>query len=67
MEIGYAMAAGDEFIAERPIWQAERTAAWRSERTRSGRTKGEVADAKMIARAAALFDPRPLDDFLPRG
>jgi superfamily II DNA or RNA helicase len=66
MEIGYAMAAGDAFVAERPIWQAERDAPWRKERVRGGRTRGEIADDKMIARAAALFDPRPLDDFLPR-
>jgi len=60
MEIGYAMAAGDEFVASRPIWQAERDAPWRAEKVRGGRTRGEIADAKMITRAAALFDPRPL-------
>jgi hypothetical protein len=57
MEIGYAMAAGDEFVAERPMWQAERNAPWRQQRTRGGRTRGEVHDEQMIARAARLFDP----------
>lgn len=56
MEIGYAMAAGDEYVAANPIWQAERDAPWRSLRTRGGRTKGEVWDESMTARAAALLD-----------
>jgi superfamily II DNA or RNA helicase len=58
MEIGYAMAAGDEFVAERPMWQAERAAPWRAQRTRGGRSRGEVFDEQMIAKAACLFDPR---------
>jgi superfamily II DNA or RNA helicase len=56
MEIGYAMAAGDEYVAANPIWQAERNAPWRSLRVRGGRTKGEVWDESMTARAAALLD-----------
>lgn len=61
LEIGYAMAAGDEFVAERPILQADKAAPWRSlPQGRTGRTKGEVHDAKMIATAARLFDPHPL-------
>lgn len=76
MELGYAMAAADEFVAERPMWQAERNAPWRAELTRDYagprpirghkpyRTKGEVYDERMIARAAHLFDPRPLDDLI---
>lgn len=62
MEIGYAMAAGDEFVAARPMWQAQRDAPWRRERARGagGRTKGEVFDDKMIAEAARRFDGRPL-------
>lgn len=62
MEIGYAMAAGDEFVAQRPMWQAERTAPWRSQpaRGRRGKTKGEVFDEQMIATAATHFDPRPV-------
>lgn len=56
MEIGYAMAAGDEFVAARPIWQAERTASWRSERGRGGVTRGEVADAKALQAATAALD-----------
>jgi len=66
MEIGYAMARGDEFVAERPMWQAERDAPWRRERVRGGRTRGEVYDARMIAKAAQYFDPVPLADFLRR-
>ena len=61
MEIGYAMAAGDEFVAARPMWQSQRDAPWRRERARgSSRTKGEIFDDKMIAQAARYFDPRPL-------
>lgn len=56
MEIGYAMAAGDEYVAANPIWQAERNAPWRSLRVRGGRTKGEVWDESVTARAAALLD-----------
>lgn len=57
MEIGYAMAAGDEWIAERPILQAERDAPWRSlPQPRTGKTKGEVADEKARVRAASLLD-----------
>lgn len=65
MEIGYAMAAGDEFVAERPMWQAERAAPWRSLPAGRGRTRGELHDEKMIVQAAAMFDARPLDEFLP--
>lgn len=58
MEIGYAMAAGDEYVAARPIWQAERTAPWRAERDRRqrDRTRGEVADESAVTRASALLD-----------
>jgi hypothetical protein len=56
MELGYAMAAGDQYVAERPLWQAERNAPWRSERTRGGRTRGEVSDDRMIERAAIMLD-----------
>lgn len=56
MEIGYAMAAGDELVAQNPIWQAERDAPWRRERHRSGRTKGEVYDDKAIDHASRLID-----------
>jgi superfamily II DNA or RNA helicase len=56
MEIGYAMAAGDAYVAERPLWQAERNAPWRSERVRGGRTRGEVSDDRMIERAAVMLD-----------
>jgi superfamily II DNA or RNA helicase len=58
MEIGYAMAAGDAWIADRPVLQAERGAPWRSMRApgRSGRTKGEIADEKARLRAAKMLD-----------
>lgn len=57
MEIGYAMAAGDEWIAERPVLQAERDAPWRSlPQGRTGKTKGEVHDDRARTRAAALLD-----------
>lgn len=59
MEIGYAMAAGDEYVASRPDWQAERTAPWRSmpsTNRRGARTRGEVADELSIALAARLID-----------
>lgn len=56
MEIGYAMAAGDELVTQNPVWQAERDAPWRRERHRSGRTKGEVYDDKAIDHASRLID-----------
>jgi hypothetical protein len=58
MEIGYAMAAGDEYVAGNPIWMAERNAPWRSQRHVSGRTRGEMWDDKQIMRAASLLDGR---------
>ena len=67
MEIGYAMAAGDEYIAARPLWQADRNAPWRSNRTRGGKTKGEVWDESAIVRAATVLDagqkPQPWSPF----
>jgi superfamily II DNA or RNA helicase len=58
MEIGYAMTAGDEYVAQRPVLQAQRDAPWRSlpAGRYGGRTKGEVADEKARARAAHLLD-----------
>jgi superfamily II DNA or RNA helicase len=57
MEIGYAMAAGDEYVAARPMWMAERDAPWRSERGyRSRKTKGELWDAGALQRAAEMLD-----------
>lgn len=56
MEIGYAMAAGDQYVSERPVWQAERNAPWRQQLVRGGKTKGEVHDAKAVTRAAAVLD-----------
>lgn len=52
-----AMLAGEEYIAARPMWQADRNAPWRSMRTwGSTRTKGEIADEKAMIRAAQLLD-----------
>lgn len=59
MEIGYAMAAGDEHVASRPEWQAERTAPWRSlpsTNRRGARTRGEIADELSVQLAARLID-----------
>jgi superfamily II DNA or RNA helicase len=58
MEIGYAMAAGDEYVAARPVWQAARTAPWRSMPARGSgkRTKGEVFDDRAVTRAAHVLD-----------
>ena len=56
MEIGYAMAAGDEYIAARPMWQADRDAPWRSRRRADGKTVGEYRDAQAVTRAAAVLD-----------
>ena len=56
MEIGYAMAAGDEYIAARPIWQADRDAPWRSRRRNDGRTAGAHSDDRAVTRAAAVLD-----------
>lgn len=61
LEIGYAMAAGDEYVAARPVLQAAKDAPWRSlPQGRTGRTKGEAHDAKMMTRATYLFDPHRL-------
>lgn len=52
-----AMAAGDAYIAERPLWMADRAAPWRSMRAwGSSKTKGEIADDKALARATVLLD-----------
>lgn len=56
MEIGYAMAAGDELVAANPIWQAGRDAPWRRMPAGRGRTRGEVWDDKAIAQASHLLD-----------
>lgn len=52
-----AMRAGEEYIAARPMWQADRNAPWRSMRAwGSTRTKGEIADERAMIRAAQLLD-----------
>jgi superfamily II DNA or RNA helicase len=58
LTIEYAMAAGDEFVASNPLWQAERDAAWRKQRAPRGRgrTRGEVYDEQQIAHASRALD-----------
>lgn len=58
MEIGYAMAAGDEVIAANPIWQADRDAPWRNRMRRNGETQGAYRDGQAIQRASSLIDAR---------
>lgn len=50
MEIGYAMAAGDAYVAERPIWQLHRDAPWRAT------ARGAEHDRKARIRASKLLD-----------
>lgn len=56
LEAAEAMTAGDAYIAERPIWQADRDAPWRQKRRSDGRTAGEHRDDESIRRAAAVLD-----------
>ena len=57
LRIDEAMRAGEAYIAERPMWQADRNAAWRSMRAwGSSKTKGEIADEKAMQRAVRLLD-----------
>lgn len=56
MEIGYAMAAGDEYVGGFPMWQAERSAAWRGERIRGGGTRGERWDRERQAAGTRAID-----------
>jgi superfamily II DNA or RNA helicase len=50
MEIGYAMAAGDEYAADRPLWQLGRDADWR----KGGR--GDRYDRKAVGLASRVLD-----------
>lgn len=60
LTIEYAMAAGDEYVASVPMWQLERDAAWRKQRSSRfrGRTRGEVYDMQQVEAASAALDPR---------
>lgn len=53
MEIGYAMAAGDEVVEANPIWQADKSAAWRRDYRRVTQY-----ERKAIERAGVLLDAR---------
>jgi superfamily II DNA or RNA helicase len=53
MEIGYAMAAGDEYVARVPYWQNSRDAEWRRDPDRASRS-----DANAKRRASAALDTR---------
>lgn len=58
MTLEYAMAAGDEYVAGVPMWQAGRDAAWRKQRVRGsrGKTRGEVYDEQQQAHASTVLD-----------
>jgi len=57
MEIGYAMAAGDEYVAANPMWQAEKSAPWRSQPARrNGPTRGELWDSQRGTLGGRLID-----------
>lgn len=51
MEIGYAMAAGDDYVARQPQWQLARDADWRQDGVRVGRF-----NASRILRASVALD-----------
>lgn len=51
MQIEYAMAAGDDYVAAQPAWQASRNAAWRRDDERARRH-----DARAVERASAALD-----------
>jgi superfamily II DNA or RNA helicase len=51
MEIGYAMARGDEYVESVPYWQNRKDAAWRADAARTARS-----DANAKRRASAALD-----------
>lgn len=51
MEIGYAMAAGDEYVSSVPHWQNARDAPWRADQGTAMRS-----DANAVRRASAALD-----------
>lgn len=53
MEIGYAMAAGDDYVSRVPHWQNARDAAWRADARHTARY-----DANAKRRASAALDGR---------
>lgn len=56
MEIGYAMAAGDEYVSQVPMWQLDRSAEWRSKKVNGSTTRGEQYDRKARAAATTALD-----------
>lgn len=56
MEIGYAMAAGDEYVASVPAWQLDRSAEWRARKINATMTRGEVWDRRQLAEATTALD-----------
>lgn len=50
LSLEMAMAAGDAYIAERPMWQAQRDAPWRQT------DRGRKSDAQAVIRASQLLD-----------
>lgn len=56
MEIGYAMAAGDEYVAAVPLWQLDRSAEWRTKKINGTTTRGDHYDRKQRAAATTALD-----------
>ncbi|MET0916697.1 MAG: DEAD/DEAH box helicase [Jiangellaceae bacterium] len=56
MEIGYAMAAGDEYVASVPLWQLDRSAEWRKRKINATTTRGDHYDRKARAAATTALD-----------
>ena len=66
MELGYAMAWGEQYAASVPQWGLERDAAWRARSATptmlrraglpAGGTRGEVADILAQREASRLLD-----------
>lgn len=56
MEIGYAMAAGDEYVAQVPMWQLDRSAEWRSRKVNATTTRGQQWDRREQQKATTALD-----------
>lgn len=56
MEIGYAMAAGDEYVSQVPMWQLDRSAVWRSKKINGTTTRGDLHDRRAQQAATTALD-----------
>lgn len=56
MEIGYAMAAGDEYVAKVPMWQLDRSAEWRNKKINGSTTRGQQHDRRAREAATTALD-----------